>query len=210
MNIHCSYSSAVAILKIRKVKNICLSAEWKIRKRSAKPSPNLLCSYLLVSLREDIWMDPRSTWYQPEQLGPATELWTRIFNSATQNFRDLQMGDSKAGDRNGLNEYESRNRTLPPRDSQDFIPLHGDSGTDLATKRSAINGYQNGERTSSNNIFNKRRKDNLASTYDWNSSGKLRDGGTPWWSRRNAGSHHGLPYPDLTNHNVELGYGLLA
>ncbi|XP_033626501.1 terminal nucleotidyltransferase 4A-like [Asterias rubens] len=150
-------------------------------------------------------MDPRSTWYQPEQLGPATELWTRIFNSATQNFRDLQMGDSKAGDRNGLNEYESRNRTLPPRDSQDFIPLHGDSGTDLATKRSAINGYQNGERTSSNNIFNKRRKDNLASTYDWNSSGKLRDGGTPWWSRRNAGSHHGLPYPDLTNHNVELG-----
>ena len=155
-------------------------------------------------------MDPKSTWYQPEQLGPATELWTRIFNSATQNLRDLQMGDSKSSDGNGpLHEYESRTRTLPPRDSQDFIPLYGDSGADLATKRSAINGYQNGE-SSSNNFFNKRRKDNLASTYDWNNSGKLREGGTPWWSRRNLGNQFGLPYPDLTNHNVGLGYGLLT
>ncbi|XP_038070014.1 terminal nucleotidyltransferase 4A-like [Patiria miniata] len=154
-------------------------------------------------------MDPRSTWYQPEQLGPATELWTNIFNSATRSLRDLQMGDGKSANGDGnVHDNDARTRTLPSRDTQDFIPLHGDSGVDLATKRSAVNhGYHNGERTnvSSNNLFNKRRKDNLASTYDWNSSGKVRDGGTPWWSRRNVGNQLGSPYPDLTNHNVGLG-----
>ncbi|XP_022092070.1 non-canonical poly(A) RNA polymerase PAPD7-like [Acanthaster planci] len=155
-------------------------------------------------------MDPRSTWYQPEQLGPATELWTNIFNSATRSLRDLQMGDGKSAnsDGNGLHDNDARTRTLTPRDTQDFIPLNGDTGVDLATKRSAVNhGFQNGERTnlSSNNLFNKRRKDNLACTYDWNSSGKVRYGGTPWWSRQTVGNQLVSPYPDLTNHNVGLG-----
>ena len=123
-------------------------------------------------------MDLRTTWFQPEQLGPATTLWTQIFDSATQRLQNLQMADSNSSGGGQTHGGLSK--------AQDFIPINGDS-IEVHHKRTATNGYAKyGERTSNHY---KRRKDNLASTYDWNHSGKVRDGGTPWRTQLTGQEH---------------------
>ncbi|KAJ8041865.1 Non-canonical poly(A) RNA polymerase PAPD5 [Holothuria leucospilota] len=102
-------------------------------------------------------MDRRLGWHQPEQLGRATHLWTEILNQARDGLRKLQMSEHNMTSKPNVNR------------NQDYIPL---------TTEYPPNGsiYED---KSVNATFTK-RKDNLASTYDWNSSGKLKSGGTPW------------------------------
>ncbi|XP_054748592.1 terminal nucleotidyltransferase 4A-like [Lytechinus pictus] len=122
-------------------------------------------------------MDPRVSWYQPEQLGRATDLWTQIFDSATltEELQNFHVGDSMSKGGTGSPSPNSRSgagtRTAP-----DYIPLNGDN-TSHSRKKKGANGFIFGDRQET---INRKRKDNLASTYDWNHSGKLRNGGTPW------------------------------
>lgn len=101
-------------------------------------------------------MDRRIGWYQPEQLGPATELWTKIINEARNGSRQTHLSENMSAKPN-----VNRN--------QDYIPLSPDypPNGNIFDDKSVNTGYT-------------KRKDNIASTYDWNSSGKLRNGGTPW------------------------------
>lgn len=141
-------------------------------------------------------MDLRTTWLQPEQLGPATTLWSEIFDSATDRLRNLQMADSNL---NGGGRVTEPSNRVSVGKAQDFIPIDGDS-VEVHHKRTATNGYAKyGERTS--NQY-KRRKDNLASTYDWNHSGKVRDGGTPWRTHLTGQPQHYAP--------GVIGYSLIS
>ena len=120
-------------------------------------------------------MDPRVTWYQPEQLGRATDLWTQIFDSATEELQNFHVGiDSMSKGGTGSPSPTSRSGA-GNRTAQDYIPLNGDTAA-LARKK-GTNGFIFGDRQ---DTINRKRKENLASTYDWNHSGKLRNGGTPW------------------------------
>lgn len=122
-------------------------------------------------------MDPRVTWYQPEQLGRATDLWTQIFDSATltEELQNFHVGDSMSKGGTGSPSPNSRSG-VGTRTAPDYIPLNGDNAAH-ARKKKGANGFIFGDRQ---DTINRKRKDNLASTYDWNHSGKLRNGGTPW------------------------------
>lgn len=120
-------------------------------------------------------MDPRVTWYQPEQLGKATDLWTQIFDSASEELQNFHVGDSMSKGGTGSPSPTSRS-SAGNRTALDYIPLNGDNTTHTRKKKGA-NGFIFGDRQET---INRKRKDNLASTYDWNHSGKLRYGGTPW------------------------------
>ncbi|XP_071957977.1 uncharacterized protein [Antedon mediterranea] len=120
-------------------------------------------------------MDPRISWYQPEQLGPATYLWTEIFDSANQ-LHNLQINEMTAA--TAATTGTDSNKTGPGSRSQDFIPLQ--SNADSSSKRSVSNGHNLID--SRNNHISKRKRDNIACTYDWNHSENLVGGGTPWKS----------------------------
>ncbi|XP_033118057.1 terminal nucleotidyltransferase 4B-like [Anneissia japonica] len=119
-------------------------------------------------------MDPRISWYQPEQLGPATSLWTEIFDSATQ-LHNLQINEMTAATAATTTGTDS-NKTGPGSRCQDFIPLQ--ANIDSSSKRSVSNGHNLVD--SRNNYISKRKRDNIACTYDWNHSENLVGGGTPW------------------------------
>ena len=112
-------------------------------------------------------MDPRIAWCPPEQLGKAHELWTRLWETQ----RSTQLGGSRT-----TMYLNNSNPNLDHRKAQEYIPL--DFTNNFDQKRAPSNRQLN--------INNQRRKrDNLASTYGLNHSSSvhlLRENGglTPW------------------------------
>lgn len=98
-------------------------------------------------------MDPTIGWYQPEQYGPALELWTRIW--------ETQQGLENVD----LNEF-----------------LDGNGVMDVDNRRASNNKSESNASDNSYFNRAKRKRDNRASTYDLNRNVHLIEkyGGTPW------------------------------
>lgn len=103
-------------------------------------------------------MDPIIGWFQPEQDGPARELWSRIWEEASKRMDNMNL-----------------NQMI---ESRDFIPIDMREEED---KRVLVTRPQN-----NNNFYNPTRRkqnDNRASTYGMNENmihliGRY--GGCPW------------------------------
>ena len=112
-------------------------------------------------------MDPSIGWYQPEQQGPAKDLWARIYY-VCQQVNNMNVNDKNSEVKNS---------------APDFISLNGDNnGRNLAMNKNTTkyneNGYYN--RT-------KRKRENLASTYDLNENKQFligQFGGCPWKNKQ--------------------------
>lgn len=116
-------------------------------------------------------MDPCIGWYQPEQQGPARDLWARIIWVAQQ------------VDNMNVNDRHSEANNATP----DYISLNGESIKSNSTNTSSTNAN-----TTNNRYYNptKRKRENLASTYDFNENQKYligQYGGCPW--RRRQGKY---------------------
>ncbi|XP_055010830.1 terminal nucleotidyltransferase 4B isoform X1 [Boleophthalmus pectinirostris] len=153
-------------------------------------------------------MDPRIAWFQPEQRGPANNLWMQIWET-TQGLGYLHVNTSfTSGSPNGASGNSCRNWApnsnsgIPMEDAelteqQDFIPLESNSNHNhRASGRGGVGGVgQLGSgvlwRGLTDGLSNKRKRDNKASTFGYNSSllhtgndcntGRLAEyTGTPW------------------------------
>ncbi|XP_052457636.1 terminal nucleotidyltransferase 4B-like isoform X1 [Carassius gibelio] len=147
-------------------------------------------------------MDPRIAWFQPEQRGPANNLWMHIWET-TQTLGNLYFNNhcntasakltssSNAADSSGKpKDHRGMSRSKPDSevsDQQDFIPLEANSssrgvrgGGQVVGSRFAVVGTE---------LPSKRKRDNKASTFGFNRNLLLTDGvediytGTPWKSR---------------------------
>ncbi|XP_077569802.1 terminal nucleotidyltransferase 4B-like [Stigmatopora nigra] len=145
-------------------------------------------------------MDPRIAWFQPEQRGPANNLWMQIWET-TQGLGYLHVNNSFGILKASLNAASGTvllaARTGPPEstmtspirdgevlEQRDFLSLNTGNCNQRATatnNREPVDGHPN-----------KRKRDNKASTFGFNSSflnggpeTEGRDGyaGTPWKSR---------------------------
>ncbi|XP_010894882.1 terminal nucleotidyltransferase 4B isoform X2 [Esox lucius] len=158
-------------------------------------------------------MDPRIAWFQPEQRGPANSLWMRIWettqglgnlyfnnncSTSTSSFSlksnvNVALENAISSKNGGIYNHEPRiqgmSNSTKDRDvveQRDFIPLEannnhnhrsslgrGGGGFQACTRVSGIAGHPN-----------KRKRDNKASTYGFNSSSLDVSGcdykGTPW------------------------------
>ncbi|XP_072320733.1 terminal nucleotidyltransferase 4B [Eucyclogobius newberryi] len=155
-------------------------------------------------------MDPRIAWFQPEQRGPANNLWMQIWET-TQGLGYLHVNNSyTSGSQSGASGSSCRNGALnsnngiPMEDAditgqQDFIPLESNSNHRAAGRGCAGGvGQQQGSgvlwRGLTDGLSNKRKRDNKASTFGYNSSllhtgndcntGRVEEyKGTPWKAR---------------------------
>uniref|UniRef100_A0A673XRV5 Terminal nucleotidyltransferase 4A n=1 Tax=Salmo trutta TaxID=8032 RepID=A0A673XRV5_SALTR len=129
-------------------------------------------------------MDPRIAWFQPEQRGPANSLWMQIWET-TQGLGNLYFN-------NNCNTGSlSSTSSLSPKSN-----INGTLGNEISSKNGAVTnseprnkgmgsgGWQVGTRVSGvSGHPNKRKRDNKASTYGFNSSletGGCGYTGTPW------------------------------
>uniref|UniRef100_A0A8C7TUF6 Terminal nucleotidyltransferase 4A n=1 Tax=Oncorhynchus mykiss TaxID=8022 RepID=A0A8C7TUF6_ONCMY len=147
-------------------------------------------------------MDPRIAWFQPEQRGPANSLWMQIWET-TQGLGNLYFNNncntgslsstsslSQKSNINGTlgNVISSKNGAVTnsePRDvveQRDFIPLEANNNhNNRSSLGRGSGGVQVGSGVSGHP--NKRKRDNKASTYGFNSSletGGCGYTGTPW------------------------------
>ncbi|XP_071516564.1 terminal nucleotidyltransferase 4B-like [Panulirus ornatus] len=100
-------------------------------------------------------MDPNIGWYQPEQQGPARDLWARIWLTQ-QGLDNMNLNDANM--------------------NHEFIPLSVDD-SDRTNKNTSVNA--------NNSYYNrtKRKRENRASTYGLNQNHKNligQFGGCPW------------------------------
>lgn len=137
-------------------------------------------------------MDPRIAWFQPEQRGPANNLWMQIWET-TQGLGYLHVNNSygTTGSPNGASGTSSRNGAsnsnsgTPMGDTEitqqrDFIPLETNSNHNhRATGRDGVVGTGQQQQGSGVAVLcrgltdgqpNKRKRDNKASTFGYNSS----------------------------------------
>uniref|UniRef100_A0A8C1E274 Terminal nucleotidyltransferase 4A n=2 Tax=Cyprinus carpio TaxID=7962 RepID=A0A8C1E274_CYPCA len=152
-------------------------------------------------------MDPRIAWFQPEQRGPANNLWMHIWET-TQTLGNLYFNNncntasakltSGGGDGASSNAADSSVKPKDHRgmsgskpdsvvsDQQDFIPLEANNSS-----RGVGGGQVGGSRVAvvGTELPSKRKRDNKASTFGFNRNLLLTDGvediytGTPWKSR---------------------------
>ncbi|XP_067006314.1 terminal nucleotidyltransferase 4B isoform X2 [Anabrus simplex] len=106
-------------------------------------------------------MDPTIGWFQPEQEGPAKDLWTRIWE-AEKGIDSMNLG--------GDGQHSTSNKT------QDYIP--GDSVTNSDETLNRVN-------TNNQSYYNRTRRkaENRASTYGMNYNREFligEHGGCPW------------------------------
>uniref|UniRef100_A0A8C8FB47 Terminal nucleotidyltransferase 4A n=1 Tax=Oncorhynchus tshawytscha TaxID=74940 RepID=A0A8C8FB47_ONCTS len=127
-------------------------------------------------------MDPRIAWFQPEQRGPANSLWMQIWET-TQGLGNLYFNNNC--NTGGLSSTSSLSPKKNINGTLDFIPLEannnhnnrsslgrGSAGGQVCSRVSGVSGHPN-----------KRKRDNKASTYGFNSSletGGCGYTGTPW------------------------------
>ncbi|XP_050687795.1 terminal nucleotidyltransferase 4B-like [Eriocheir sinensis] len=110
-------------------------------------------------------MDPSIAWYQPEQRGPAGELWARVWLTQ-QGLDNMNLGDT------------NMNHT-----QQEYIPVAADDDSARTTTTTTT------ANTNTNNSYynrTKRKRENRASTYGLNQNHKSligRFGGCPWRRR---------------------------
>ncbi|KAG2469834.1 terminal nucleotidyltransferase 4B isoform X2 [Polypterus senegalus] len=120
-------------------------------------------------------MDPRIAWFQPEQLGPAHNLWVHIWET-TQGLRSLCLNNNHP-------EGMSARAQAELVEQRDFLPL--ETNNNRNQRLSVRDGI---------GAPNKRKRENKASTFGFNSSSQLLYGtdtggeqqdftGTPWKSR---------------------------
>ncbi|XP_019722325.1 terminal nucleotidyltransferase 4B isoform X1 [Hippocampus comes] len=145
-------------------------------------------------------MDPRISWFQPEQRGPANNLWMQIWET-TQGLGYLHVNNSFGILKASLNAASGAVllaagtgpsesiMTSPTGDGEimeqrDFLPLETGNRNHRATPPSS--------RGPADGHPNKRKRDNKASTFGFNSSllngspgteGRDVYAGTPWKSR---------------------------
>lgn len=167
-------------------------------------------------------MDPRIAWFQPEQRGPANNLWMHIWDT-TQTLGNLYFnnncntvsaklttnGDgasSNAADSSSGRPKDHQGMSGSKPDSevseqQDFIPLEANNNINSRPGRGVGGGGQvggSGVAGVGNELPSKRKRDNKASTYGFNRSLLLTDGaedgyaGTPWKSRNYSDGIVGL------------------
>lgn len=109
-------------------------------------------------------MDPAIGWFQPEQSGPASELWLRIWE-AQQGIENMDLNN--------------RCSTKPG----DYIPLNG-IGLNILDNKKVLDAKSEYNNTSDTSSYNrpKRKRENRASTFDLNKNAHLikQYGGTPW------------------------------
>lgn len=157
-------------------------------------------------------MDPRIAWFQPEQRGPANNLWMQIWET-TQGLGYLHVNsgyNAGSGSPNGAlgssrNGVCNSNNRTPMGDTEitaqrDFIPLESNSNHNQRTS-SRSGGVGAGHQQQGSGVAvlwrgltdghpNKRKRDNKASTFGYNSSllhsgtdcntAGLAYAGTPW------------------------------
>lgn len=116
-------------------------------------------------------MDPNIGWFQPEQQGPARDLWARIW-ATQQGIHNINIMDSNTN-RNNSTEYCNGNDT----------------------NRTSIN--KNNSAQNANTYYNrtKRKRENRASTYGLNQNFKNligTYGGCPWRSPDRIPYEHGV------------------
>ncbi|XP_049574165.1 terminal nucleotidyltransferase 4B [Syngnathus scovelli] len=145
-------------------------------------------------------MDPRIAWFQPEQRGPANNLWMQIWET-TQGLGYLHVNNSfgilkaslstpsgavllTAGTGTSESTMTSSTGDGELGDQRDFLPLESGNRNHRAatpSNRGPADGHPN-----------KRKRDNKASTFGFNSSllnggsgteGRDEYAGTPWKSR---------------------------
>ncbi|XP_036399493.1 terminal nucleotidyltransferase 4B [Megalops cyprinoides] len=187
-------------------------------------------------------MDPRISWFQPEQLGPANSLWMQIWET-TQGLGNLyfnnnystgsgtsspkqnsnggtinvitptKTGAASAGTSESTNQGMSNSRTQTEIvEQRDFIPLETNNnhnnravgmggGGGVVGGGGVLGGWRGG---SDNGHRNKRKRDNKASTFGFNSSLLLNSPGadevgggggytgTPWKARNYSDGILGL------------------
>ncbi|XP_068603324.1 terminal nucleotidyltransferase 4B [Brachionichthys hirsutus] len=146
-------------------------------------------------------MDPRIAWFQPEQRGPANNLWMQIWET-TQGLGYLHVNNSYATGSQSPKETvngtstavltgrdtgdgEARTRGMSSSvgngeiaEQRDFIPLEANSNhNNRAPGRGGVGGgVAVGRRGLTDGHPNKRKRENKASTFGFNSS--LSNGGT--------------------------------
>lgn len=137
-------------------------------------------------------MDPRIAWFQPEQRGPANNLWMQIWET-TQGLGYLHVNNYTAGSgspngasgssRNGVS---NSNNGTPMGDAEiteqrDFIPLESNSNHNhrASDRGGGVGGVGHQQQGSGIAVLwrgltdghpNKRKRDNKASTFGYNSS----------------------------------------
>ncbi|XP_076470555.1 uncharacterized protein LOC143300637 [Babylonia areolata] len=125
-------------------------------------------------------MDPRIAWYPPEHLGPAHDLWTRVW--------EMHQGVDDMSD-------------MKP---QDFIPLDG--STTFDPKRQVLQSTnKNAENIQNQNSAQKRKRDNKASTYGL-SQQKVHlseDGGLTPWTRDSREISYSEPSVVRLHHEIK-------
>ncbi|XP_014671434.1 PREDICTED: non-canonical poly(A) RNA polymerase PAPD5-like isoform X2 [Priapulus caudatus] len=109
-------------------------------------------------------MDPTIAWYQPEQIGPAQELWSRIWETQ-MGIENMNLNNSNPNLENKAPEYISLNYTNV------FDQKHG------PVNKPQTNNLQ------LNNALGKRKRENKASTFGLNQNVHLLGDNcslTPW------------------------------
>ncbi|KAJ3593621.1 hypothetical protein NHX12_005955 [Muraenolepis orangiensis] len=157
-------------------------------------------------------MDPRTAWLQPEQRGPANNLWMQIWettqvlgylhvnnNYSTPGLKENingASGDAVSGRLGAVTSDPSPGMALSTGDrdllkQRDFIPL--ESNNNHINRALGRGGAGGGVHTGTGVALgaghtNKRKRDNKASTYGFNGSllhtgGSTAYAGTPWKAR---------------------------
>lgn len=150
-------------------------------------------------------MDPRIAWFQPEQRGPANNLWMHIWET-TQTLGNLYFNNncntssakltsgSSGGDGASSNAADSSGKTKDHQgmsgskpdsevseQQQDFIPLETNNNNNSSSR--AGRGVGGGGQVGGSGVAgvgtelpSKRKRDNKASTFGFNRSLLLTDG----------------------------------
>ncbi len=150
-------------------------------------------------------MDPRIAWFQPEQRGPANNLWVHIWettqtlgnlyfnyncNTASAKLTSGGGGDgvsSNAADSSGKpKDHQGMSRSKPDSEVSeqlDFIPLEANNNNNSSSGGRAGRGVSGvgqvgGSRVAGvgTELPSKRKRDNKASTFGFNRSLLLTDG----------------------------------
>ncbi|XP_031785013.1 non-canonical poly(A) RNA polymerase protein Trf4-1 isoform X1 [Nasonia vitripennis] len=136
-------------------------------------------------------MDPKIGWYQPEQYGPAKDLWLHIWETG----RDLDTLSLKHDNNASLQQQQqgggSTVMNSKNSSSQDFLPLEAPTTLNSNQRPDERNNTRVNSNTN-NSYYNpsRRKNDNRASTYGMNYNYEALVGvfgGCPW---RIPGKHY--------------------
>ncbi|XP_051983038.1 terminal nucleotidyltransferase 4B-like isoform X1 [Xyrauchen texanus] len=151
-------------------------------------------------------MDPRIAWFQPEQRGPANNLWMHIWETTQTlgnpynnncNTASAKLTNSSSSDPKDHQEMSRSKPDSEVAEQQDFIPLETLNNNNSCRVGNGVGGGGQlggtGVAGVGRGYPHKRKRDNKASTYGFNRSLLPTTGsqeifsGTPWKSRNYEG-----------------------